>query len=78
VGRTALTAITGLLLILPVACKGDAPVPSERENNRLDSASDLLDQAPNALGNVEERLPPASSGADANGPPAEANGPSKR
>jgi hypothetical protein len=61
------------LALLPAACKRDAAIPSERENARLDGASNLLDQAPGELANVDERLP--DSAGNESGPPAEANGP---
>lgn len=71
--RVLWAGIAGIALLLPTACQRDAAVPTERDNKRLDSASNLLDQAPNALETVDERLP--DTGANENGPPAEANSP---
>ena len=70
--RVLWVAMAGLAM-LTTACKRDDAVPSERENTRLDSASNLLDQAPNALEVVDERLPAAAG--NQSGPAAEANGP---
>lgn len=45
-----------LTLVLP-ACSGDQAVPSGEENEQLDSAENLLNNAPDELETVGERIP---------------------
>jgi len=43
-----------LLPLLLVACGGDRSVPSSEQNDQLNNAAEMLDQAPNALEGIDE------------------------
>jgi len=42
------------LLALALTACGDSSVPSARENEQLDNAAEMLDEAPNALEGIDE------------------------
>ena len=43
--------------LLATACQGDDSAPSSEENRQLDTAENLLEDAPNQLQSVGETLP---------------------
>lgn len=71
--KPTLPLVAAMLLPVLSGCDRDAPVPSQRENEQLDNASALLNQAPADLDTVNERLPDSND----SGPPTEAGGPSQ-
>jgi len=53
-GRTShLTCGPFLLALLLCGC-GDRTTPSAEQDRQLDNAAEMLDEAPNALGNIDE------------------------
>ena len=55
-GRTPLLACGPFLLALLLGACGDGSKPSAEENEQLNNASEMLDEADNALSDIDENL----------------------
>ena len=64
---TLRTLLACAALALSAACGGDSEAPSAEQDREMDSAAEMLDEAPNSLaevddGGLEQELGPQESG----------------
>ena len=61
-GRTPLLACGPFLMLALLGSCGDRSTPSAEQNRQLDNAAEMLDAAPQALGNIDSNaLGPAGN-----------------
>jgi len=66
-GRMPALACGPFLLALLLGACGDRTAPSAEENRQLDNAAEMLDEAPQTLGNIDSNaLGPVDSNGGAN------------